>query len=172
MTNKPIILIGPMGCGKTSIGHRLSCALKYDFFDTDNELVERTGVSISYIFDIEGEAGFRLRESKILTKLCQLNNIVLATGGGIILNEDNREMIKNKGVVIYLKSSVKFLLKQTAKSKHRPLLENSFNREKTITDILNAREHWYQECSDKVINVPNKNFYMIINEIKTYLNTL
>ena len=165
-TTKPIILIGPMGCGKTSTAHRLACALKYDFYDTDNELVERTGVSINHIFDVEGEAGFRLRETKILKELCQLENAVIATGGGIVVEPENRHLLKQYGIVFYLQSSIECLVARTNKSRHRPLLENSDDRQQTMIDILKIRQPWYLECADIVINTSYKKLYMIINEIK------
>ncbi len=166
---KSIILIGPMGVGKTSIGHRLAYVLRYDFYDSDSELVERTGVSINHIFKVEGETGFRRRESKMLKELCQLKNSVIATGGGIVTVLENRQLLQKHNPVIYLKSSLTTLLERTAKSNHRPLLENSANREKTITDLLKVRNPWYQQCANITIDTSGKRLYMIINEIKKKL---
>jgi shikimate kinase len=155
-----------MGSGKTSVGRRLACVLKRDFFDSDFEIVARTGVAIDHIFDVEGEEGFRLRESAMLADLCEISNIVIATGGGIVIKPQNRELLKQHSFVVYLSSSVEQLVMRTAKSKSRPLLEKSSNREQTIRDILEAREPLYQEVADVVIDTTGKKLYAIINEIK------
>jgi len=160
-----IVLVGPMGSGKTSVGRRLACVLKRDFFDSDFEIVARTGVSIDHIFDVEGEEGFRNRETSMLADLCEISNIVIATGGGIIIKPENRELLKHNSFVVYLSSSVELLVDRTARSKSRPLLERSTNREQTIKDILEARESFYQEVADIVIDTSGKKLYAIINEI-------
>ena len=134
-TSKNIVLVGPMGSGKTTVGRRLAHELNQDFFDTDHEIIDKTGVSIDHIFDIEGEEGFRERESKILENLCQMSNIILATGGGIVILPKNRKILKNAGLVVYLSSSVDQLLRRTAKSKTRPLLENSNDRRKPLLNL-------------------------------------
>lgn len=161
-----VVLVGPMGSGKTSVGRRLACVLKRDFFDSDFEIVARTGVAIDHIFDVEGEEGFRLRESAMLADLCEISNIVIATGGGIVIKPQNRELLKQHSFVVYLSSSVEQLVMRTAKSKSRPLLEKSSNREQTIRDILEAREPLYQEVADVVIDTTGKKLYAIISEIK------
>ncbi|MDC9714309.1 MAG: shikimate kinase [Gammaproteobacteria bacterium] len=160
-----VVLVGPMGVGKTSVGRRLACVLKRDFFDTDFEIVARTGVAIDHIFDVEGEEGFRQREAQMLKDLCDIPNIVIATGGGIVIKTENRELLKNH-FVVYLSSSVEQLVKRTARSKSRPLLEQSSNREQTIRDLLSAREDFYQAVANVVINTTGKKLYAIINEIK------
>ena len=160
-----IILVGPMGSGKTTIGRRLSESLSLDFFDSDHEIIESTGVSIDHIFDVEGEKGFRARESDVLKKLCNIPNIVLATGGGSVILEENREMMKKAGFVVYLSSSVDQILRRTEKSKTRPLLEKSNNRRKTITDIVEARDPLYKEVASLIINTNGKKLNEIIDEI-------
>ena len=160
-----IVLVGPMGSGKTSVGRRLACVLKRDFFDSDFEIVARTGVAIDHIFDVEGEEGFRNRETSMLADLCEISNIVIATGGGIVIKPENRELLKRNSFVVYLSSSVEQLVARTARSKSRPLLERSTNREQTIKDILEAREPLYQEVADVVIDTTGKKLYAIINEI-------
>ncbi len=160
-----IILVGPMGSGKTTIGRRLSESLNLDFFDSDHEIIDTTGVSIDHIFDVEGEKGFRTRESDILKKLCNMPNIVLATGGGAVTLEENRELIMKSGSVIYLLSSVDQILRRTAKSKTRPLLEKSNNRRKTITSILEARDSLYKEVASLNINTNGKKLNEVIDEI-------
>ena len=163
--NNNIILVGPMGSGKTTIGRHLSESLNLDFFDSDHEIIDTTGVSIDHIFDVEGEKGFRTRESDVLKKLCNMPNIVLATGGGAVILEENRELIKKASSVIYLLSSVDQILRRTAKSKTRPLLEKSNNRRKTITSILEARDSLYKEVASLNINTNGKKLNEVIDEI-------
>ena len=165
-SSKNIVLVGLMGSGKTTIGRRLAHELNQDFFDTDHELIDKTGVTIDHIFDIEGEKGFRERETKILENLSQMSNIILATGGGIVILTKNREILKNAGLVVYLYSSVEQLLRRTAKSKTRPLLENSTDRRKTITDLLEVRDTYYREVASVVIDTTGKELYEVVNIIK------
>ena len=171
MQEKPnnIVLIGPMGSGKTTVGRRLAENLKIDFHDADHEIIDKTGVSIDHIFDVEGEEGFRKRETSILKELCCKPNVVLATGGGAVISKENREFIKNTGSVIYLSSSVDQILRRTAKSKTRPLLENSSNRRKTISDIIDSRDPLYREVATIIINTNGKKLIEIINEIQSHL---
>ena len=164
-TANNIILVGPMGSGKTTIGKRLSKSLGLEFFDSDIEIINNTGVSIDHIFDVEGEKGFRLRESEILKKLCSVPHIVIATGGGAVLLEANRELIKSSGQVVYLLSSVDQILRRTSKSKTRPLLEKSNNRRKTIMDIVAARDSLYREVASLIIDTDGKNLKDVIDEI-------
>jgi len=161
-----VVLVGPMGSGKTSVGRRLACVLKRDFFDSDFEIVARTGVAIDHIFDVEGEEGFRQREINMLSELCEIPNIVIATGGGIVIKPENRELLKRDSFVVYLSSDIKQLVSRTARSKSRPLLEKSTNREKTIRELVEKREPLYQEVADVVIDTTGKKLYAIINEIK------
>ena len=165
LNSKNIVLVGPMGCGKTTIGRRLSIKLNQDFFDTDHEIIKKTGVSIDHIFDIEGEEGFRQRESETLESLCDMKNVVIATGGGVVLLPQNRVVLKSTGVVVYLLSSVDQLLRRTAKSKTRPLLENSSDRQKTITEIVNARDKYYREVATIVIDTTGKKLNEVIDLI-------
>jgi len=165
-TSKNIVLVGPMGSGKTTVGRRLADEMSQDFFDTDYEVIAKTGVSIDHIFDIEGEEGFRERESKILENLCQMSNIILATGGGIVILPKNRKILKNAGLVVYLSSSVDQLLRRTAKSKTRPLLENSNDRRKTIAELVESRDLYYREVASVVIDTTGKKLHELINIIK------
>ena len=164
-TSKNIVLVGPMGSGKTTVGRRLARELNQDFFDTDHEIIDKTGVNIDHIFDIEGETGFRERESKILKNFCQMSNIILATGGGIVILQKNREILKNSGLVVYLCSSVDQLVRRTAKSKTRPLLENSTDRRKTIIEILETRDVYYREVASFVVDTTGKKLQEVINII-------
>ena len=165
-TLKNIVLVGPMGSGKTTVGRRLAHELNKDFFDTDHEIIDKTGVTIDHIFDIEGETGFRQRESKILENLCQMSNIILATGGGIVILPKNRKILRNSGLVVYLSSSVDQLLNRTAKSKTRPLLENSTDRKKPITELVEARDVYYREVASFIVDTTGKKLHEVINIIK------
>ena len=160
-----IILVGPMGSGKTTIGRRLSERLSLIFFDSDHEIIDKTGVSIDHIFDVEGEKGFRDRESIVIKKLCATPNIVLATGGGAIILGKNRELIKKAGTVVYLSSSVDQILRRTANSKTRPILEKSKNRRKTIIEILEARDSLYKDVASLIIDTNGKKLNEVIDEI-------
>ena len=117
-----IFIVGPMGSGKSTVGKIISSELFLTFYDTDEEIETRTGASIDWIFDLEGEEGFRKRESKILEDMVHKNSIVLSTGGGIILSESNREMLSSRGTVFYLATPIAVQLERTSKDKGRPLL--------------------------------------------------
>ena len=164
-----IVLIGPMGSGKTTVGRRLSKELGIDFYDSDHEITDKTGVSIDHIFDVEGEEGFRKRESDVLKDLCSQDNIIIATGGGAVISEENRIEISKTGSVIYLLSSVDQILRRTSKSKTRPLLENSKNKRKTISDIINARDPLYREIATITVDTNGKKLNEVINEILVQL---
>ena len=164
-----IVLIGPMGSGKTTVGRSLSKKLGIDFYDSDHEITDKTGVSIDHIFDVEGEEGFRKRESDILKNLCSQDNIIIATGGGAVISEENRIEISKTGSVIYLLSSVDQILRRTSKSKTRPLLENSKNKRKTISDIINARDPLYREIATITVDTNGKKLNEVINEILVQL---
>lgn len=164
-----IVLIGPMGSGKTTVGRRLSEKLGIDFYDADHEIIDKTGVSIDHIFDVEGEDGFRARESAVLEDLCNKPNIVLATGGGAVISKKNRLEISKTGSVIYLLSSVDQILRRTAKSKTRPLLENSPNKRRAIADIIEARDPLYREIATIIIDTNGKKLNEIIHDILSHL---
>jgi|TARA_B110001454_G_scaffold136884_1_gene127204 shikimate kinase len=144
-----IFLIGPMGSGKTTVGRRLASMLGKTFCDTDNEVEAKTGVNIAYIFDVEGEEGFRTRESAALFEKAQLDNIIISTGGGIIELKANREVLKN-GYVIYLKTSLETQKERVTPNENRPLLLNT-NAEKQLTELMIKRKPLYEESADRVI---------------------
>ncbi|CAG0910537.1 unnamed protein product [Cyprideis torosa] len=146
-----IILIGPMGSGKTTIGKLIAASIGYEFIDSDREIEERTGVSIPTIFDYEGEEGFRDRESHVLDELTQREGIVLATGGGAVLRPQNRTVLSERGFVVYLKVSVRVQLMRTSKDKNRPLLQTE-NPKKTLTEMAKIRAPLYEETADFSIN--------------------
>jgi len=142
-----IFLVGPMGAGKSTVGRQLAKSLGRDFYDTDKEIEKRTGVSISWIFEMEGETGFRSREQKVLDDLTSLKDIVLATGGGAILSEENRRYLRSRGQVIYLSASVEQLFRRTSKDKNRPLLQTDDPKQQ-ITALLALRDPLYREVAD------------------------
>ena len=119
-----IFIVGPMGSGKSTVGKIISDELFMNFFDTDEEIETRTGASIDWIFDLEGEEGFRKWESAILAEMVEKNSIVLSTGGGIILSEENRELLSSRGTVFYLATPIYVQIERTAKDKDRPLLKD------------------------------------------------
>ena len=142
-----IFLIGPMGAGKTTIGRQLAAALHLEFVDSDHEIESRTGVTIPTIFDIEGEEGFRRREAAVIDDLTQRDDIVLATGGGAVLKEENRSHLAGRGLVIYLYATVDRLLDRTHRDKNRPLLQTDDPRGK-ISELLAIRDPLYREIAD------------------------
>lgn len=144
-----IFLIGPMGSGKTTVGRRLASMLGKTFCDTDNEVEAKTGVNIAYIFDVEGEEGFRKRESAALVEKAQLDNIIISTGGGIIELKENREVLKN-GYVVYLKTSLSTQKERATPNQNRPLLLN-VDAEKQLAELMSKRKPLYEESADRVI---------------------
>ena len=145
-----IFLVGPMGVGKTTIGSHLARKLKYEFVDSDTEIEKRTGASISLIFDIEGEDGFRKREAQMIEELTQRNHIVLSTGGGSVIDEVSRQHLRSRGYVVYLKASVDILHERLKKSRNRPLMETD-DKQKVIEELLQEREPLYQAVADITI---------------------
>lgn len=145
-----IFLVGMMGAGKTTIGKLLAHFLDKTFYDSDREIQKRTGVSIPVIFEIEGETGFRKRETEMLAQLLKSENIVLATGGGAVLNVKNREMLKRGGTVIYLRATVDDLWRRTRQDKNRPLLQTSDPRRK-LAELYAQRDPLYRETAHIIV---------------------
>ena len=146
-----LILVGMMGSGKTTIGRALARHLGKTFVDTDEEITKRTGVTIPHIFDVEGEAGFRQRESAILRELTGRDNVVISTGGGVVLDEQNRALLRQHGIVIYLKAGIQDLWQRTRHDRNRPLLqtEDPYAR---LKELLQLRDPLYREVADIVIH--------------------
>ena len=154
-SHKKIFLVGPMGAGKTTIGRHLATELSLPFIDTDHEIEERCGANIPWIFDVEGEEGFRLREHKVLDDICQSSPAIIATGGGIIMRDDNRALLKEHGVAVYLHATVKQQLTRTGKDRSRPLL-NKGDPKAVLTDLMAIREPLYREVAKSVFPTDNK----------------
>jgi shikimate kinase len=166
-----IFLVGPMGAGKSTGGRQLAKALGRDFYDTDKEIERRTGVSISWIFEMEGESGFRQREQKVLDELSLLKNIVLATGGGIVLSEENRRVLRSRGYVVYLSASVEQLLRRTNKDKNRPLLQTD-NPKETVKALMSERAPLYQDVADIELRTGEQSIQYVVSGLVKKLEQL
>jgi shikimate kinase len=147
MVTENIYLIGLMGAGKTTIGRQLAKALAVPFYDSDKAIEESTGVDIPTIFEFEGEEGFRERERKMIQKLTQIHGIVLATGGGAILREENRKALKENGFIVYLQCSVDRILERTRRDTQRPLLKTD-NPKERLQNLFEQRQSLYLSCAD------------------------
>ena len=166
-----IFLIGPMGAGKTTIGRHLATLLHKRFVDVDHEIEKRTGVTIHVIFEIEGEAGFRQRESTLVDELSRDQDIVLATGGGAVLMEENRRALKERGTVVYLQADIETLVERTRRDRNRPLLQTEDPRGK-IEELLRQREPIYREVADVVIDTGQRPPASVARDIATRIKVL
>ncbi len=168
-----VFLVGPMGVGKTTIGRVLADQLNQEFFDSDREIEASTGADIPWIFDVEGESGFRLREQRMLNQLTLKSGIILATGGGAVLAEENRRNLQERGVVVYLRASIKQQVERTSRDKNRPLLQTP-NPELKIRELMKIRDPLYNEIADIVIDTNRRNprsvGLEIIRQLKRLLN--
>ncbi|MEJ8569506.1 shikimate kinase AroK [Elongatibacter sediminis] len=144
-----VYLVGPMGSGKTTLGRRLAGKLGLEFHDSDHVIEERTGASINLIFDIEGEAGFRERESKILEELAAMQGVLIATGGGAVLARRNRDLLKRTGIVVYLETPVRQQLRRLRRDRSRPLLQTP-DRAQKLEEMAAQRNPLYEEVADLV----------------------
>lgn len=161
-----IYFIGLMGAGKTTIGKILAKNLGKTFYDTDQVIEQRTGVKVSTIFELEGEEGFRKRESAAIEELSQLDNIVMATGGGAVLLPENRQALKQRGCVIYLRANVNDLWVRMRHDKHRPLLQNVDVRAK-LEQLYHQRNPLYTETASLIIDTGSQPVANILNQIDT-----
>jgi len=160
-----IYLVGLMGAGKSTVGRQLARRLKLDFYDSDRVIVEKTGVPISTIFDIEGEQGFRDRETDTLRELSHYDGCVIATGGGSLIRPENREVIAKTGCVIYLRTSAERLYSRIKHDQARPLMQTD-NPLQTLRDLLAEREPAYLEAADIVIRTGNQKVGIVIHRIE------
>jgi shikimate kinase len=163
-----IFFVGLMGAGKTTVGRVLAKSLNKTFYDTDHEIEKRTGVKIPVIFELEGEAGFRKRESQMIEELSQLENIVLATGGGAVLNDENRTFLKQNGTVIYLRANVHELWVRTRNDKNRPLLQNTDARSK-LEKLFKQRDPLYRQVAHFVVDTGGQPVSTIVHEIEALI---
>lgn len=146
-----VFLVGPMGSGKTTIGKLLARSLKLGFADSDTEIEQRTGADIPWIFDVEGEEGFRDREVQVIEEMTHLNHTVLATGGGVVMREANRKVLAERGFVIYLHATLDEQLRRTRNDRGRPLL-NTDDPEQVLRDLIAVRDPLYREIADHVVD--------------------
>ncbi len=160
-----IFLIGPMGSGKTAVGRLLARMLRLTFHDSDADIEARTGVDISFIFEKEGEAGFRLREKESIDRLTRLESIVLATGGGAVIDEDNRRVLAERGVVVYLATSIDQQLERTRHGRHRPLL-NDAEPEKKLCELMQRRSILYAQIADITVSTDGRRVQLVAEEIQ------
>ena len=162
-----IFLIGPMGVGKSTIGRVLAEIMDLRFFDSDQEIELSSGADIPWIFDVEGESGFRERESKMISRLCQTQDIVLATGGGAILAKQNRDTLCSKGTVVYLTAPIEKLVDRTKKDKNRPLLQTD-NPKQNVIELFEERSPLYLDTADIVIDTEGKKPLVVAREIQRF----
>ncbi|WP_421683434.1 shikimate kinase AroK [Stutzerimonas urumqiensis] len=166
-----LILVGPMGAGKSTIGRLLAKELRLPFKDSDKEIEQRTGANIPWIFDVEGEQGFREREHAVIAELCQFSGLVLATGGGAVLREDNRQAMKAGGRVIYLHTSVDQQLDRTARDRNRPLLQTP-NPGQVLANLMTIRDPLYRLIADVIIETDERPPRLVVLEILDRLQGL
>ncbi len=164
-----IVLVGPMGSGKSAVGKQLARELGLDFVDSDAEIETRTGVDISYIFEKEGEAGFRVREREVINELTKRQGIVLATGGGAVLEPDNRRLLSDCGTVVYLKTTIEEQLERTRHTRHRPLLVDR-DPEAVLTELMKIRAPLYEEVSDLTVKTGERRVGAVVSEIRKRLD--
>ena len=165
-----IFFVGLMGAGKTTVGRVLAKALNKTFYDTDHEIERRTGVRIPLIFELEGEAGFRRREVAMIEELSHTPNIILATGGGAVLAQENRENLKQNGTVIYLRANVHELWIRTRNDKNRPLLQNVDPRQR-LEQLFAERDPLYREVANHVVDTGGQPVSAIVHQIEELLKS-
>lgn len=166
-----IFLVGPMGAGKSTVGRQLAKTLNMEFVDCDREIEERTGVTIAIIFEVEGEEGFRKRERAMIEQLTERDGIVLATGGGVVLDEANRSRLRTRGFAIYLNAPIDLLVERTARDRQRPLLQIDDPKAKLV-DLVTEREPLYQQVADMVVKTDRRTARHVVKEIVRRLTQL
>lgn len=164
-----VFLVGPMGAGKTTIGRLLATELGLNFKDTDKEIEDRSGVDIPWIFDKEGEEGFRDRESAVLDELTQMKGVLLATGGGIVQRDPNREVLVSRGKVVYLRTSVDEQVRRTEKDRKRPLLQGE-NPRNVLDNLMAARETLYRSIADVTVDTDGRSPKSVAQDLANTLS--
>ncbi|MFQ5547853.1 MAG: shikimate kinase AroK [Woeseia sp.] len=163
-----LFLVGPMGAGKSAVGRQLARLLRMEFLDSDEEIERRTGVDIAFIFEKEGEEGFRKREIKAIDELSQREGVVLATGGGAVADAESRSRLGARGFVVYLHTSVRQQLERTQRGRHRPLLDNA-DRKKVLEELMEQRDPLYREVSDLIVETDGRRVQTVAREIQEAL---
>ena len=162
---KNLFLIGPPGAGKSAVGRQLARSLHLTFMDSDEEIEARTGVDIPFIFEKEGEEGFRAREVKVIDDLSNMDGVVLATGGGAVLDPDNRSRLGARGFVVYLKTGVDQQFSRTRRGRERPLLEGHDDLREALDGLMQVREPLYYEIADLTVETDGRKVKAVANEI-------
>ncbi|MEW8027710.1 MAG: shikimate kinase AroK [Candidatus Thiodiazotropha sp.] len=171
MRMQNLFLIGPMGAGKTTVGRQLAEFFHKDFVDSDHEIQRRTGVDIPTIFEFEGESGFRQRESAVIDDLTAREGIVLATGGGVIMREQNRKLLSARGLVVYLNCSVRQQYERTHRDKNRPLLSTPDPMGR-LTELMAVRDPLYRETADIVVSTEGRNTQSVVQDIRKLIEKM
>ncbi|MEX6501385.1 shikimate kinase AroK [Pseudomonas zhanjiangensis] len=166
-----VILVGPMGAGKSTIGRLLAKELHLPFRDSDKEIEHRTGADIPWIFDVEGEQGFREREQAVIAELCEAAGMVLATGGGAVMRSENRAALRRGGRVVYLHASVEQQIDRTSRDRNRPLLQTA-DPGKVLAELLAVRDPLYREIADVVVETDERPPRLVVQEILERLEAL
>ncbi|PAJ72629.1 shikimate kinase I [Pseudoalteromonas sp. NBT06-2] len=160
-----IFLVGPMGAGKSTIGRHLADQLHLEFFDSDQEIERRTGAEIAWVFDIEGEDGFRVREEGVISDLTEMQGIVLATGGGSVISKDVRNKLSARGIVVYLETPIEKQVARTQRDKKRPLLQTKEDPKEVLERLAEERNPLYEEVSDFVVRTDEQSAKVVANQI-------
>ncbi|QJR80553.1 shikimate kinase AroK [Alteromonas pelagimontana] len=159
-----IFLVGPMGAGKSTIGRHLADELHLEFYDSDQEIERRTGADITWIFDLEGEDGFRKREETVINDLTDKQGIVLATGGGSIVTKAVRNRLSARGIVVYLQTTIDKQVARTQRDKRRPLLQKG-DPEQVLRDLADSRNPLYEEVADYIVDTDDQSARAVANQI-------
>jgi shikimate kinase len=167
--NNNIFLIGPMGAGKSSVGRYLAKQLGMDFYDTDEEVEKRTGVDLAWIFDVEGEDGFRKREAAVVVDLAKHSNVILATGGGTIITSENRDILAARGAIIYLEVALEHQHTRVVNDSRRPLLQVK-NRDEVLVKLQQEREPHYEALADFKVQTDNRSVRAVADDIVNWLS--
>jgi len=170
-TTGNIFLIGLMGAGKTTIGRQLAKTLHKTFLDSDHEIEQRTGVHIPLIFELEGESGFRAREKAVIDDLTLNRNLILATGGGAVVNAENRANLSSRGTVVYLRAAIADLLARTRHDKNRPLLQTA-DPQKKLEELFSQRDPLYREIADIIIDTGAQSVPQLVRQLEKKLQEL
>lgn len=163
-----IVLVGPMGAGKSTIGRLLAKQLGYPFLDTDREIEARCGADIPWIFDMEGESGFRQRESQIIAELMERTPLVLATGGGAVLRPENRQQL-GQAFVVYLRTSLSQQYERTRLDRNRPLLQQD-NPRAILERLFSERDPLYSELADIIMKTDRKSPRVVVRQLISQFN--
>ncbi|WP_426358964.1 shikimate kinase AroK [Pseudocolwellia sp. HL-MZ19] len=165
-----IFLVGPMGAGKSTIGRELADRLHLDFFDSDQEIERRTGADIAWVFDLEGEEGFRLREESVIEDLTEKQGIVLATGGGSVISAQVRNRLSARGIVVYLETTIDKQVARTQRDRKRPLLQTEEEPRTVLENLAVERNPLYEEIADVIVQTDDQSAKVVAHKIMERLD--